>query len=77
MINCRRENAKPVFVGNFFLAKLNRPQAPYLFDRDPETVVDVFDLDVLGPEDVPIVAENDTDELRKSQSEGRVIVRHM
>ncbi len=44
---------------------------PYLFDKDPDAIVDVVRLSIFGFEDTPVVSEDDTNELY-DESEGRM-----
>ena len=64
MVDCTSENSKAVFVRNFLVAQGNRSKAPYLFDEDPEAIVEVIWLYIFGFEDVPVVSEDEANELR-------------
>ena len=64
MVNYTSENPKAVFVRDFLVAQGDRSKAPHLFDENPEAIVDVIWLNILGFENVPVVSEDEANELR-------------
>lgn len=63
IVDYTSENTKAVFIRDLLVAQRNRSEAPHLFDEDPEAIIDVIWLDIFGLEDVPVVSEDEANEL--------------
>ena len=64
VFNYTSENPKAVFVCDLLVAQRYRSKAPHLFDEDPKAIIDVIWLNIFRFENVPVVSEDEANELR-------------
>ena len=63
MVDYASENPKAVFVRDFLVVQRDRSKASHLFDEDPEAIADVIWLNMFRFEDMPVVSEDEANEL--------------